>query len=93
MLERIFGLEEYGSSLSIKLAREKKDLDSKITSIEAIMTQHENISKEVLSELREELKELINKKDSSQKSFELLKKQVQDLKELESDLISLKKLE
>ncbi|MHB0742441.1 SbcC/MukB-like Walker B domain-containing protein [Peptostreptococcus anaerobius] len=93
MLERIFGLEEYGSSLSIKLAREKKDLDSKITSIEAIMTQHENISKEVLSELREELKELINKKDSSQKSFELLKKQVQDLKELESDLISLNKLE
>lgn len=93
MLERIFGLEEYGTSLNLKLARKKKDVEKEITTIEAIMSQHSNISEGVLKQLKEDLKLVVESKNANLKRFEKLKICLEELKKLESDIVQLGVLE
>lgn len=73
MLERIFGLEEYGSKLSAKLRKKKSKVSRDIEVLEARMREYPNIS----SEKRDELKASI---DILEKNIEYISKELKEEK-------------
>src|SRR3712207_3202614 len=84
MLERIFDLEEYGSSLMFKVGRYRKGIESQVTSIRAIMSQHENISTAYLKELELNLKNTLVRKDETENGVKDLSKSLEEMKSLDS---------
>lgn len=66
MLERIFGLEEYGTNLAIKLASRKKNVETKIDILKAKIGEFSEVTEEKIKEFSEKSKFL----DESLKKFE-----------------------
>lgn len=80
MLERIFGLEKYGSKLLIKIRDEKRKKNNLLSEVNAKLSQHEGVTKDALEDLkkkfeilREEEKTLKEQKNKLDKEMEKLK--------------------
>lgn len=72
MLERIFGLEKYGSKLLVRIRDVKREKSNLLNEVNAKLSQHEGVTKEALEDLK--------------KKFEILKEEEKTLKEQKDKL-------
>ncbi|EPY2307063.1 AAA family ATPase [Clostridium sporogenes] len=97
MLERIFGLEEYGKKLSERIRKARNKQLSSLTLIEGRLEQYKDISKEKLQELKIQYENLLKEKSKIAKEKEEMDKLYEKYKniwELQEELnVYLNKLE
>lgn len=91
MLERILGLEKYGTELTNRIKKAKKEEEAKLNVIQGQLNKYEDVNEENLKQLKEELK-IIEKKEIDLKvENEKLDKEYEKLSKIWDLQVDLKK--
>jgi len=82
MLERVFGLEEYGKKLMMKLSGEKNSKEKEVAALDNIILGKGDVSLEELQEKKEEFAKLQDEKKELFEKFEIFMKEYSDKEEV-----------
>ncbi|WP_321329903.1 SMC family ATPase [uncultured Ilyobacter sp.] len=82
MLERVFGLEEYGRKLMTKLSGEKNSKEKEVAALDNIILGKGDVSLEELQEKKEEFAKLQDEKKELFEKFEIFMKEYSDKEEV-----------